>query len=97
VAPGIANSFQTAIRRKRVTVAFRDRALEALATVEITVDPNTGDHAWATTLHLSDRFRLTAYDAAYLELAQRMKLPLASLDQQLHRAAAALGLQVLGR
>ena len=35
---------------------------------------------------LADRFRLTAYDAAYLELAQRRKLPLATLDQRLHTA-----------
>ena len=61
------------------------------------VDPDTGDHAWSTTLDLSDRFRLTPYDAAYLELARRRKLPLASLDVQLCRAATALGLQVLGR
>jgi predicted nucleic acid-binding protein len=93
----IANGFQMSIRRKRIDPAFRDRALAALGTMEIIVDPDTDNNAWTTTLHLSDRFRLTVYDAAYLELAQRRRLPLASLDQPLRRAAAALGLTVLGR
>ena len=93
----IANGFQMAIRRKRIDPAFRDGALAALAAMEIIVDPDTDNNAWTTTLHLSDRFRLTVYDAAYLELAQRRRLPLASLDQPLCRAAAALGLTVLGR
>jgi predicted nucleic acid-binding protein len=45
---------------------------------------------------LADRFRLTIYDAAYLELAQRRRLPLASLDQQLVGAGVTLGVKVLG-
>lgn len=102
VVPGlwrleVASGFQTAIRRKRATAEYRDRALEALAEMDITVDRDTDAHAWNTTLHLSDRFALTLYDAAYLELAQRTKLPLASLDQRLCEAATTLGLQVLGR
>jgi len=47
-------------------------------------------------LRLAERFALSAYDAAYLELAQRHRLPLASLDQDLRAAAGALGLDVLG-
>jgi predicted nucleic acid-binding protein len=92
----VANGFQTAIRRKRIDAAFRDIALAELATMEITVDPDTDANAWPTTVRLSDRFELTAYDAAYLELAQRSRLPLASLDQRLCRAAVSLGLTVLG-
>ena len=92
----VANGFQTAIRRKRIDAAFRDTALAELATMEITVDSDTDANAWTTTSRLSDRFRLTAYDAAYLELAQRRRLPLASLDQPLCRAAISLGLTVLG-
>jgi predicted nucleic acid-binding protein len=45
---------------------------------------------------LAERFALSAYDAAYLELAQRHSLPLATLDRDLRTAAAALGLTVLG-
>jgi predicted nucleic acid-binding protein len=92
----VANGFQTAIRRKRIDAAFRDKALAELAAMEVTVDSDTDTHAWTTTLRLSDRFQLTAYDAAYLELAQRRRLPLASFDQQLCPAATVLGLTVLG-
>ena len=45
---------------------------------------------------LAERFALSAYDAAYLELAQRHRLPLATLDRDLRAAATALGLTVLG-
>ena len=45
---------------------------------------------------LADRFRLSIYDAAYLELAQRRALPLATLDEELCSAAATLGVRVLG-
>jgi predicted nucleic acid-binding protein len=41
--------------------------------------------------------QLTSYDAAYLELALRRQLPLATLDEDLRRAAMSLGVEVLGR
>ena len=60
------------------------------------VDPETGIHAWAQTLDLSTRFSLTVYDAAYLELAVRRGLPLATLDRDLRAAASAAGVTLLG-
>ena len=45
---------------------------------------------------LAERFTLSAYDAAYLELAERHHFPLASLDGDLRAAATVLGLAVLG-
>ena len=92
----VANGFQMSIRRKRFDAAFRDNALMHLARMPIMVDPDTNSYAWSTTLHLADRFQLTLYDAAYLELAQRRHLPLASLDQPLRTAADALGINFLG-
>lgn len=92
----VANGFQTAIRRKRIVPAFRDKALAELALMSITVDPDTDSYAWTTILHLADRFQLTPYDAAYLELAQRRMLPLATLDQALSAGARALGISLLG-
>ena len=67
-----------------------------LARLPITIDPETDAHIWTTTLQLADRFRLTMYDAAYLELAQRHALPLATLDAGLRLAAEALGLALPG-
>jgi predicted nucleic acid-binding protein len=92
----IANGFQVAIRRKRIDAEFRDRALTQLAAMPITVDPETTTYAWTATLQLCDHFRLTPYDAAYLELAQRRKLPLATLDKELRAAAQAVGTKTFG-
>ena len=75
-----------AVRRGRIGVEFRDAALADLALLDITTDPHTETHSWTTILNLADRFRLTLYDAAYLELAHRRSLPLASLDQELRAA-----------
>jgi len=48
------------------------------------------------TLDLANRFRLTVYDAAYVELALRSDLPLATLDQDMRSAGSILGLKLLG-
>jgi predicted nucleic acid-binding protein len=90
-----ANSLQMNVRRRRITESDRDAALTELASLAILVDPETIVRAWSDTLALSTRFRLTVYDAAYLELAHRRVLPLASLDGELRAAASTLGVDVL--
>jgi len=92
----VANGLQVSVRRRRLTPAFRDNALDQLARMPITVDAETDTHAWTSILHLADRFRLTLYDAAYLELARRRLLPLGTLDRPLRVAAGRLGLDLLG-
>ncbi|WP_191057528.1 type II toxin-antitoxin system VapC family toxin [Geminicoccus harenae] len=101
VVPGIwrlevGNALQAAVRRGRVDATFRDASISDLALLDIVTDQETDGHAWATTLQLSDRFRLTTYDAAYLELARRRDLPLASLDRELRTAARVVGTELLG-
>jgi predicted nucleic acid-binding protein len=92
----VANAFQSAIRRKRITAPYRDQSLAELTQMPITIDADSNVYAWTTTLRLAERFALTIYDSAYLELAQRRSLPLATLDAELREAAAALGLTLLG-
>lgn len=92
----VANSLQGGIRRGRISAEFRDAALTDLALLNITIDPDTDTFAWSATLRLSERCGLTLYDAAYLELAQRLDLPLAALDQELRAAGSALGVTLLG-
>lgn|ERR1700693_4098803 len=92
----VANSLQMAVRRKRIDVAFRDASLADLSLLNIATDPDTDLFAWSSTLQLADRFSLTVYDAAYLELAQRLSLPLATLDEELRAAGTALGVHLLG-
>ena len=85
-----------AVRRKRIDAAFRDSALTQLSRLSISADPDTDAHAWTVILQFADRFQLTLYDAAYLELAGRRRLPLATLDRELRDASAALGIALLG-
>jgi predicted nucleic acid-binding protein len=92
----VANGLQLGIRRGRIDADYRDGALADLSDFAITTDAETGTHAWKETLALADRFRLTLYDACYLELAQRLRLPLASLDRELRAAGESLGLELLG-
>jgi predicted nucleic acid-binding protein len=90
----IANALQSALRRKRINAAFRDASIADLRSFPIAVDSETDRHAWGTSLTLAERCQLTLYDAAYLELAQRLRLPLASLDQDLRAASRAIGVTV---
>jgi predicted nucleic acid-binding protein len=92
----VANAFQSAIRRQRITALYRDQSLTALTQLPISIDPDTNAYAWTTTLRLAERFALTIYDSAYLELAQRRSLSLATLDAELREAATALGISLLG-
>jgi predicted nucleic acid-binding protein len=87
----VANALQFGIRRGRIDAAYRDGALADLAVLAINIDPETSAFAWNDTLALAERFRLTLYDACYLELALRRALPLATLDRDLHAAAVSLG------
>ena len=57
----------------------------------IVIDDETNTRAWGDTLALARGHKLSAYDAAYLELAIRRRLPLATLDDPLKAAAAAVG------
>jgi predicted nucleic acid-binding protein len=92
----VANVLEVGVRRGRTDAAFRDAVLADLALLPIRLDLETNQQAWGPSLQLAVRHRLTTYDAAYLELALRRKLPLATLDRDLRAAAAAEGLVLLG-
>ena len=91
----IANVLQLNVRRGRHSADFRDGALAGLALLPVKVDAEADQQAWGGTLHLAERHRLTIYDAAYLEIASRRKIPLATLDRDLRKAAASEGIELL--
>jgi predicted nucleic acid-binding protein len=82
----IANILEMGVRRGRHNATFRDATLADLALLPITIDPERDRQAWSATLRLAERYHLTLYAAAYLELAQRRDLPLATLDTELRAA-----------
>lgn len=92
----VANVLEMGVRRKRHDAKFRDATLADLAQLPIQVDTETDKHAWSTTLRLAERHQLTLYDAAYLELALRRNLPIATLDEDLRSAARVEKVRLLG-
>jgi predicted nucleic acid-binding protein len=91
-----ANVLLMAERRGRLTLAQRVAALTALRALHITTDRETSTVAWGSIIDLAAARNLTVYDAAYLELALRVGLPLASRDNALLQAARAAGVRTLG-
>jgi predicted nucleic acid-binding protein len=92
----VLNALAMAERRGRIDSERRQRLAGFLHDLPVTIDDETASQAWTVASQLAARFRLTVYDAAYLELAQRLNLPLATLDQELRTAAAARGVTLLG-
>ena len=80
-------------RRDRLTEAVTAAFLRAVARLDIAID-RTPDSA--AVLALARAHRLSVYDAAYLELAQRAAAPLATLDAALARAARDEGVALIG-
>jgi predicted nucleic acid-binding protein len=92
----VVNALLMAERRSRVNAAQRQRLTGFLQDLPIRLDTETAERAWNVTATLAAQHRLTLYDASYLELAWRTRLPLATLDKELRTAASALGLPLLG-
>ncbi|MFZ0815578.1 MAG: type II toxin-antitoxin system VapC family toxin [Candidatus Sulfotelmatobacter sp.] len=92
----IANVLQLNVRRGRHSGDFRDNALASLALLPVKVDAEADRQAWGAALLLAERHRLTVYDAAYLEIAVRQKIALATLDRELRAAAVSERVQLLG-
>ncbi len=89
------NVLVQAERRGRISPAAIRTFLGLLESLPISIDQPTTTSAWHDTLALARNHRLTSYDAAYLELAMRRSLPLASRDLALQAAAQSEGVLLL--
>jgi predicted nucleic acid-binding protein len=90
-ATEVANVLATGERRGRITSADSRTFLAMLAQSPIVIDDRPPMDCLPDILSLARDHGLTAYDAAYLELAMRSGCPLATLDDALLRAAEAVG------
>ena len=98
VVPGlwgleVANVLSRAEFSGLVSEARSEVFIGMLQRLDISVDPATPAHALGATLQLARRHKLSTYDAAYLELALRAGLPLATLDEKLLKAARRAGVK----
>lgn len=91
----VANIMLVGERRGRITQAQTAHFVQLLGTLPITVDDWAIAVAWETVLALGRTHNLSAYDAAYLELAVRQGLPLATQDARLRAAATAVGVPLV--
>jgi predicted nucleic acid-binding protein len=88
----VSNVLLVAQRRKRITRAQAVGFLNTLKILPIHIDEKASHVAGETVYELALEQGLSAYDAAYLEIALRRQLPLATLDKKLNHSAKALGI-----
>jgi predicted nucleic acid-binding protein len=91
----VANSLLVLLRRKKLLAAERDRAIAALARLPLVVDDDGPRLALGRISELAAEHGLSVYDATYLELAVRRKLPLASRNEALRKAAQGCHVKLL--
>lgn len=81
------NAFLQAVRKQRLAREIVEARFDDLDRLTITVDVLGSTGALKAGIALAERFGLSAYDAAYLELAIRARRPLMTRDEQLRNAA----------
>ena len=90
----VGNVILVATRRGRIGVDEWPQLRANLEALPIEIDPVSTSRAWGAWPELAHAHRLSVYDATYLELAARMRMPLATLDRALGNAGRAAGLDV---
>jgi predicted nucleic acid-binding protein len=90
----VANALVVAERKKRITAAQREAFLKNLAGLDIEIEPMITHRVFAQGISLARTYRLSVYDATYLEIAIRQNLPIATQDEALIRAAKEVGVSL---
>jgi len=93
----VANGLVAGERRGRIKAAESAAFIAMIEELPIVADPASGARALHETLSLAREHRLSAYDAAYLELAMRLGVPLATADRALAAAATRAGVVLLNQ
>ncbi len=81
-------------KRCETSLGEIEKFISQLENLPIHTDPSTARHAFNRTLTLARAYNISSYDASYLELAVRERLPLASLDKKLVKAARKADLEI---
>lgn len=89
-----ANVLLGAEKRSEVDAGEIERFISQLENLPIYVDPLTSHQSFSRIMALSRIYKLSSYDAAYLELAVREGLPLATLDKDLRKAGIKANVEI---
>lgn len=90
----VTNTLLVGEGRKRLTPAQVIHFLETLKHLDIQFDHHMNYDQGESILHLARSYQLSSYDAAYLHLAMKHDIPLASLDKKLLSCAKACGVKI---
>ena len=90
----VANALTILVRRRKLTDDDRQTGLGWLRGLPVRVDHEMASLAFSKLSELAFAYRLSVYDAAYLELAERRTLALACKDGPLRKAAKQLGVRL---
>jgi predicted nucleic acid-binding protein len=87
----VANALTVLRRRRKLTPEEARSAIEIIRELPVVIDHEAATVAFTRLVDLASETELTVYDATYIELATRRRLPLASNDERMKRAAIRLG------
>jgi predicted nucleic acid-binding protein len=91
----VTNALIKAFRRKHITRAELFEYAQRLGELRITVDNEAPERAFTHVITLAERYHLTTYDAAYLELAKRRNIPIDTADGNILQASTGIAVPVL--
>ena len=91
----VANALLVGEIKGRISKSHVREQLDNFDALPIIVDDKTTRNAWSDIFELARQYGLTTYDASYIELAQRLKQPLATRDKAMIAAAKKLGLELV--
>lgn len=91
----VVNVTEIAVRKGRITKEKATAFIESLTDLPIEVEDLSRTEVFVSVRAVAERYRLTSYDAAYLELAIRHRLPLAAMDSDLNEAARTAGVELV--
>jgi predicted nucleic acid-binding protein len=94
-AAEVGNALLRGERRSRITADQIRQSLEVISKLEIVTEPDYVTGRVGELLDIARRHRLSVYDSIYLDLAIRERLPLATVDVELARAAQAAGVALI--
>ncbi len=90
----VTNGLLQGLRRQRLDQAELTRYLSLLGLLNIQVTEAASEHTFSRVLDVGMALSLTAYDASYIELAQRLRLPLITSDRRMAEAARTVGISL---
>lgn len=91
----VANVLVRSVRRRFLTPARASAFVEPLLSLPIDFESTTTERALRDIRKLASRAQLNAYDATFVELASRLELPLATLDEGMRKGARRLGVELV--